>query len=436
MNPHIEQKYQILFSQLRELLESEEFLRRHRQTETAFTRKRSLPFTTVILILVNMVKRALQDELDEFFRALNGDKVAQRHVSKSAFSQARKKLKHTAFIELNETQVRCFYTEFESMKWHGYRLLGIDGSMVDVPDTPANRAHFGQWTGAQGQGHAKGRISQLFDVLNRITIEASLAPNAQGERELAHKHLARIGTGDLVLLDRGYPAYWFFAAIRQQGADFCARLNVSQWQTAQEFVASGQQEAIITPSLTASSRKLCQQHGVPETTQTLRFIRVELSTGEIEVLVTSLLDVVRFPYSLFKELYHQRWPVEEDYKQVKSRLEVENWSGLTQEATYQDFHATFFTKNLTAVFAHGAEPTVTTYTQHRKHRYQINRTNLVSKMKDTILFLFRDRQIQPILTALWNQMIKTIEPIRPNRSFPRIKKVHRKKYPTNYKSTR
>jgi hypothetical protein len=121
---------------------------------------------------------------------------------------------------------------------------------------------------------------------------------------------------------------------------------------------------------------------------------------------------------------------------MKSRLQVENWSGISTEAVYQDFHATVFTKNLAAILAQPAQPVVAQRTSTRKHLYQINMTNLISKLNDTVVHLFRDADVLQLLTALWQQMLQTIEPIRPNRSIPREKKVHRKRYPTNYKSTR
>jgi hypothetical protein len=436
MEPQIAKKYQGLFQHLRQVLESDQFMVRHRQTKQDFTRRRCLTFTVVILLLINMVKRALQDELDEFFRALSGDKVAQRRVSKSAFTQARQKLKHTAFVELSEAQVTYFYDHFQPMKWQGYRLLAIDGSLVDVPDTTANREQFGFWGSRHGTGHAKGRVSQLFDVLNQVTIEAILAPIAQGERQLARDHLSHLNADDLLLLDRGYPAFWLFAAILQQGADFCARLEVNRWKVARQFIASGATEAILTLAPTADARKACRQLELPNTPLKLRFIRIELDNGTVECLVTSLLDVARFPYSLFKELYQQRWPVEEDYKLLKSRLEVENWSGLSPASVFQDFYAAFFTKNLAAILAQPVQPVVAAVTANRQHRYQVNMTNLISKLKDTVVFLFLDKQIRPLLYRLWEQMVRTIEPIRPNRTYPRTHRVRRKRFPMNYKSTR
>jgi hypothetical protein len=436
MEPQIEKQYQGLFQHLRHILESDEFVTRHRQKETAFTRRRCLTFVVVVLLLINMIKRSLQDELDEFFRALSGDKIAQRCVSKSAFSQARQKLKYTAFIELNEAQVTYFYDHFEPEKWYDYRLLAIDGSLVDVPDTDVNQQKFGHWGSRHGTGHAKGRVSQLFDVLNQVTVTATLAPIADGERKLAADHLAHVSLGDLLLIDRGYPAFWFFAAILNREADFCARLEVNKWKVARQFIASGAAEAILQLKPGREAKKVCRQLGLPVTPLTLRFIRVELDNGTVECLVTSLLDQVCLPYSLFKELYQQRWPVEEDYKRLKSRLEVENWSGLSPESVFQDFYAALFTKNLAAILAQPVQPVLAVTTTDRKHRYQVNMTNLISKLKDTVVFLFWDNQIRPLLHRLWEQMMRTIEPVRPSRSYPRNHKVRRKRYSMNYKSTR
>jgi hypothetical protein len=436
MDEQIEEQYEKLLTELRTLLESQAFLERHRQQAHDFTRKRSLPFVVVIFTLINMLKRALQDELDELFRLFSGAEVAERCVTKSAFSQARQKLKHTAFIELNQTQVKHFYDHFPSQHWHGRRLLGIDGSLVDVPNSAANREAFGSWGSRHGTQTAKARLSQLFDVLNDITVDGLIAPKAQGERWLAKQHLAHVQPGDLLLLDRGYPAFWLFVAILARGADFCARLEVNKWLVAQAFVASGATDQVVSLSLCASSRTLCRDYGFACDSLSLRLVRVDLPNGEVEVLATSLEDQEQFATGCFAELYQQRWPIEEDYKRLKSRLELENWSGLTAQAIRQDFYATLFTKNLAAILAHPAHQAVAAQTAPRKHRYQVNMTNLLSKLKDTLVLLFTRTEIRPFLRALWQQMVQTIEPVRPGRTRPRKSSVRRHRFPTTYKPTR
>jgi len=68
-------------------------------------------------------------------------------------------------------------------------------------------------------------------------------------------------------------------------------------------------------------------------------VTVRLSTGELEILVTSLLDEEGYPTAAFKEIYNLRWGVETLYDVVKNRLSLENFSGKTAHAVLQDFHA-------------------------------------------------------------------------------------------------
>lgn len=436
MDQKTTEKYESFIKHLKNELTSEEFLERHRQKPTDFSRHRILTFCTVILFLINMVKRALQDELDEFFKMLEQGRIAQRVVTKSAFSQARQKLKHTAFTELNQSQVAYYYEHFEPERWQGWRLLAIDGALCDIPDTPALQEHFGFWGSRHGSGCVKGRQSQMFDVLNQITVDAYIGPKSEGEREMAVHHLAQVGPNDLLLLDRGYPAFWLFVAILERRADFCARVKANYNQLTRQFIQSGAKEQIITLKPTHQARSICRAKQLPTKPLTLRLVRVDLSDTEVEVLITSLLDTELYPHLLFGNLYNHRWPIEEDYKLILSRFELENWTGLSKEAIYQDFYATIFTKNLAAILALPAQHSIEPLAASRKYRYQLNMTNLVSKFKDTIVYLFTDRHLPPLLHSWWHLIIQTIEPVRPHRSFPRKKRVHRRRFPMSYKSTR
>ena len=65
-------------------------------------------------------------------------------VTASAFSQARYKLAHTAFIELNEKAVvEPMYADTDYQRFWGYRLLAIDGSKIRLPDNEEIREEFG-----------------------------------------------------------------------------------------------------------------------------------------------------------------------------------------------------------------------------------------------------------------------------------------------------
>ena len=420
-----------LLTALRQRLTDRDFLARHRQSAKDFTRQRCLPFVVVIFFLLNLVKRALQDELDEFFNLERGAAVAAQVVTKSAFCQARLKLKAEAFVELQQVQVAYFYAEYAPATWHGLRLLAVDGSTGQLPATPAIVAHFGL------HGTVPlARVSQLFDTLNKVTIDALIGPPAQGEREYAAQHFAHIGPGDLILLDRGYPAFWLFSLIRTRQADFCARMPVGLWGVVDAFLATKLAEQIVTLTPGATAIVDCQTHQLPSHPLQVRLVRIPLDSGEVEVLCTSLLDQERYPYAVFKDLYHHRWPVEEDYKVLKLRVEVENWSGKSVLSVYQDFHAKVFTATLTAILAQPAQAIVAQQSQAKKYTYQVNFAHLLSKMKDTVVRLLHRTVIADILTSLWQIMLRTVEPIRPGRKYPRNKTAKRKRFAMTYKPLR
>src|SRR5205085_1060235 len=101
-----------------------------------FTRERLLPFSVVMLLLLQKSTRSIQRRLNAFFHQLCPEKSATG-VTQGAWTQARAKLKHTAFIELNqEILVPGFYAADQAphrQNWRGHRLLGVDSSMVRLP---------------------------------------------------------------------------------------------------------------------------------------------------------------------------------------------------------------------------------------------------------------------------------------------------------------
>ena len=78
----------------------------------------------------------------------------------------------------------------------------------------------------------------------------------------------------------------------------------------------------------------------------MRLVRHVDSTGKVRVLMTNLLDPAAFPAHQFSDLYHQRWRIEETFKRLEHRLNLEHVSGLSQQAAMQDFAAKIVCDNL------------------------------------------------------------------------------------------
>ncbi len=361
--------------------------------------------------------------------------MAKRIVSKVALSKARMKLKYEAFIELNRHLCDFFYEHFHSKTWFGHRLVAIDGSTARLPNKEALAEHFGIWKGRKGDSCPIARISQMFDPINKISIDAIISPKNKGERELVIQHCRNLLSTDLLLLDRGYPAFWLFALILSLGANFCAKISWKKWKVVRKFYHSGLNEKVIELFKTPASVVKCLALGLDIKPIKLRLIRVVPPSGEKVILITSLIDTDSYPHEVFMELYHQRWPVEEDYKTMKCRVELENFSGKSVLSVYQDFHAKVFSKNLTSTLAFPSREIVAQNDSNKQYAYQINFTQALSKTKNVIVLLFlkAKKKVFQLISELQQIYAQTIEPIRPGRKYPRNHKISRRKFYMSYK---
>jgi len=242
---------------LKKILYSQDFVNRHKRSPKNFIRNRLLNFQILFLYFINLPKGSYQDELDHFFKALFKLDVAVAVVSKMALCLARRKLEYSAFVEFNQHLIEFFYKHFKSTKtWHGFNLFGIDGSTLKLYKYKDIKEHFGVMKPNNSPEVPMARVSQMFDVLNKVTIDAIISPYHVGERELLHQHMLNLMPNDLLLLDRGYPAYWIFNLILSRGGNFCARIS-KQWKIVQSFIESGSNEAIVDLHASYQSRKEC-----------------------------------------------------------------------------------------------------------------------------------------------------------------------------------
>lgn len=418
---------------MKTILRSNDFQNRHKESPTDFTRKSKLPFETVASFFLNLNKGSYDTELKELHKAKTGDIVGINHAYKSAISKARKKLKPSAFIELNDELISYSEDRLPLEKWHNFRLLSIDGSTSNIPNQDEVVEHFGAWNPPHAKEPCpKARVSQMYDVLNQLTVDAIIAPKSKGERELAEQHLLKAMPGDLLLLDRGYESSLLFFLIFSVGADFCSRIKVSGSNQAKTFMRSGKNEQVISMHLPLKWHERAEDAGIEINPIKLRYVRVDLPTGETELLVTSLLDPEEYPHHLFMDLYHQRWAIEEDYKVLKKRVQIECFSGKTVRSVYQDFHAKVLSKNITVTLINSLKPVVF----RAAPVYKVNFTQALASMKNSIVAIIESQyeRAANITHKLLMAFLMCLEAVRPGRSFPRNPRNLRGKFYFEYKA--
>jgi Transposase DDE domain len=343
------------------------------------------------VLMLRKGDKSLQLAMNSFIPKLG---KRQSTVDKSAYSRARHKLKHAAFIELNQVAVvQTMYEDGDYQTLLGKRILAVDGSLVMLPKNSETEQAFGtmaydnKHVSPQAVGtHVYARASTLYDVLNRVALDARLEPCVSYEVDLAAQHLTYLQPDDLVIYDRGYASFRMMALASQAVGDFLIRVPSGRFKVATDMLrGTGPDDVIVELAAPAGFQKDTASQVLP-TILTVRFIRVTLDNGEYEVLVTSLLDQQLYPAADFKQLYWLRWGIETFYGILKTRLDLENFSGLSPEAIRQDFFATIYLTGVESIMTEDAE--VHLRNQRGGYPKKVNKAVSFSVIKEHAFELF------------------------------------------------
>ena len=172
-------------------------LKTYRMNPTDFTRKRKQPFVNTLLFMLNLLRKSLVVEIDNFLTHLNEKfRLGQQLQSftSSAFIQNRKKIKPEVFKYLSEVIIDNYYVESNEniQLFKGFRILTVDGSSLTLPFTKELRKLYGEATNASEIVVVNAKISVLYDVLNRLSLDSVIAPVDTGERKLALTHFTKL----------------------------------------------------------------------------------------------------------------------------------------------------------------------------------------------------------------------------------------------------
>jgi len=420
-----------LVERLRGRLLDAEFLARHRDRPQDFSRQRQLTFPVIMLFVLQKTVKSIQRHLHEFLEQWLGEALWEP-VTAGAVSHARAKFKHTAFIELNrEVVLPSVYGPEQAAilrRWRGHRVLAHDSSLIRLPESQELGRHFG-WVevtnkhGSTGVRYPGGRISVLYDVLNRIGVDARLESSTRGEVSLALEQLEQLEPGDIAINDRGFTGYGFLAEHLQRGVHVVGRCSSGSFAAAQELFRTNRAGRSVIVKLFAPREQKAEltQRGLPLQI-VVRFVSLRLPTGELEVLVTTFLEQTQYPTQEFLDLYHCRWGHETYYGALKGLLDLENFTGKTLQAVQQDFHAAVLLSNLESVLTRPAETAVAEASVEHQHPKQINRANSYHALKQQLLeLLASELPAEEVIGKLQSLFVQTPISTRPKRKVPRPK---------------
>lgn len=429
------------------MIADREFQKTYRQKPTDFVRERVLSFSKVVVGLINLMNRSIAVELTKLLGHLHG--MVAPLCSKQAFSQQRQKLKPEAFAALNQQLIAEFYADGDFGKFHSFRLLAMDGSTLELPESQEIVQYYGR-AANQESSLPMGRCSLLHDVVNQITLHAILAPYLSDDRTMGWQHLHWLQTSitdefpSLLLMDRGYPSIDLIAQLQAQGLAFIMRVSEQcSLQEIRDFAASGQRQVTITLDVTTPKRRKNQRlqtalKQLAYAPLAVRLLSIDLPDGNKEYLLSNLIDdrTAERTYSLdfFCEAYRKRWGIETQYAFDKTLLEIENFSSKKVVGVQQDFYASILCRNINTLLNVDAQERMQQQAQQRacqrkanKQEYLVNRAVSLGLLKDQIAgMLFGSQPLEDSYDQLVVQISRNKSLSKPDRHFSHKRKRPRK----------
>lgn len=297
-------------------------------TGTRERRRRRLPTHLVVTLVVAMglwasesMRHVLAEVVAGWREVTTSDQTGWRLPSTAAIVQARQRVGARLLREVFQAVARPIATvQTPGAFLGGLRMMAIDGTTIDVADTPENDRAFGRPTTKRGDGaFPQVRVLALIETGTHVICDAVIRPYGTGEVPTALRLLRSIGSGMLLLWDRGFHSYAMVRTTLEREAHFLGRTKKNIVLRPTEILADGSFLARIYPSPTARRH---DRDGIE-----LRVIEYALDTPagpgrEQYRLITSLLDERAFPAEVLAATYHERWEIETALDEVK----VHQWA--------------------------------------------------------------------------------------------------------------
>ena len=406
----------------------------------AFTRKRKMPLNDVVLSIINRKGLTLSLELRSYMKTVHPGE----RISKVGYLKQRMKLNPEAFRYLYRFHNKNFYEDGDYKIYNGHLVLAADGSNILLPTTQETLEYYGTSSRKEAKPQAALGLGCLYDVLNRMILDSDCNRCKFDEMAVAEAQLDRvrdtIGAEQpyVVVMDRGYPSTAAFIRMIDKGIRFLVRLKSSDFKREQLTMVGD--DAWVEIML--DKKRIRHYEGTEIGEQMarlgsirLRMIRVTLDDGQQEMLLTNLLTE-DFNTDQIAELYRLRWGIETAFETLKSRLQLENFTGTKPRLLLQDIYSTIYVSNFAQDIIRDAEKELNNKQTSYKHKMVINQTVSIGILKDELIFIIMepDREKKNALfQKLYDEISSNLVPVRPNRHYSRANGTLAAKFSVTHK---
>lgn len=356
----------------------------------------------------------------------------------SAYCQARALLPLAVFEFVLRNLVKALIpdTQAEGL-WRGHRTVLIDGSAFSMPDTPELQNQFGQ-PGAQtpGCGFPVAKILALFHAGTGVLLKVMATPLRAHEMASVGGIHPALKPNDVLVGDRGFCSFAHLAMLIGGGVHAVFRMhqrqivdftpNRTHARPGDKRAAKGLPRSRWLRSLGVLDQVVewfkpedrpewmtAAEYATFPETLIVRELRYQVGRPGFRTrtvtLVTTLVKAEHYPLEALAELYGARWRVELNLRHLKTTMKMDVLKCKTVEGVLKELTVYAIVYNLVRVVMVEAA---------RRQGVEVERISFVDALRWLV-------QAKP-----GDELPKlVVNPERPGRYEPRVRKRRPKQYP-------
>jgi len=395
-----------------------------------FTRDRKMPFNDIMRYILSQKGKTTTMEINNYFKEVN---KRQDRVTKQAFCKQRCRLNPKVFIQLNHEYIESFYKNSDYKTYKDYILTAIDGTILEIPNTKELQLEY-ECQSSKGENvrkSARAKVSGIYDLENNIMIDSVIDKYTTPERPLAKKNIETLFKliGDnkkvITIFDRGYISIEMLIFLMDMPIFYIFRLQSGTYEDEKNLMNSD--DEIVNIEINKSRLKKINDKDIKARAKQIgninvRMVRITLSTGEYEYLVTNIPHD-EMDTSEIGLLYFKRWGIETSYDIIKNKLCIENISGKKKIIVEQDFHAQMLLFNMIEDLKNDANKELdVNKNSELKYEYKINVNILIGTFREYIIKIAIEENSEKrkrMYEYMLEEIMENLVPIRIGRQFPR-----------------
>src|SRR5690349_8200126 len=287
-------------------------------TGAATVRRRRLPAEQVVWLVLGMGiyrNKPITEIVAELDLALPGRRGPR--AASSSVAQARERLGSEPIRWLFERCAELWaHASARRHAWRGLAVYGVDGTTLRLPDSDANREHFGYCVSSRGESaYPMARLVTLMALRSHLLAAARFGPQSTSEIAYAKEIWPLIPDESLAIIDRNFLSAAVLIPIAAHGHRrhwLIRAKSDTTWKVIRSF---GRGDWLVEKEVTHKARDA--DPSLP-TRWEMRAIRYQRKGFKPQTLLTSMVDPVAYPASEIVGLYHERWEIELGYGEVKT----------------------------------------------------------------------------------------------------------------------